>query len=59
MFRQYLDNMIEKWATTPEINYSIQYLVIMIPPPYIVCISLNHKLEATQLLNVLSYILYE
>ena len=33
MFRQYLANMTEKWASTPENNYSMQHTVITIPQP--------------------------
>ena len=33
-FRKYLANMTEKWASTPDINNSMKYPVIIIPPPY-------------------------
>ena len=41
-----------------EINYSIQYSMIMIPPLYIY-VSPHHKVEATHVLNGLTCILSE
>ena len=51
--------LLQKEENMPEINYSMQYPVTTVLPPYIFMYFTHRKLGATQVLNILPYIISE